>query len=143
MSGDSISTVTRQVTKEQRRAKTMNHLPKYFAALLLTTAGSLFAAESQHGIPVTYQLPATGTLPQTYRVTLAIVDTKNPDWIISQFAAGVARTVTPENGGRFSEVWDGLDDNFMPVPPGEYAVKGVYMAARQWPVDKEWQSVTP
>jgi len=121
----------------------MNHLPKYFAALLLTTAGSLFAAESQHGIPVTYQLPATGTLPQTYRVTLAIVDTKNPDWIISQFAAGVARTVTAENGGRFAEVWDGLDDNFMPVPPGEYAVKGIYMAARQWPVDKEWHSVTP
>jgi hypothetical protein len=95
------------------------------------------------GVPVNYQLPVTGPLPQTYRVTLAIVDPKNPDWIISQFAAGVARTVTAENGGRFAEVWDGLDDNFMPVPPGDFAVKGIYMLARPWRVDQEWHSVTP
>src|SRR5436190_23704101 len=81
------------------------------------------------GVPVTYTLPTEGPLPRTYRVTLAIVDAKNPDWIISQFASGVARTVTAENGGRFSETWDGLDDNFMPVPPGTYGVKGIMMPA--------------
>ena len=95
------------------------------------------------GVPVSYQLPTDGPLPRTYRVTLAIVDAKNPDWIISQFACGVARTVTAENGGKFTETWDGLDDNFMPVPPGDYAVKGIYMPARQWPVDGEWHTVTP
>ncbi len=95
------------------------------------------------GVPVAYQLPADGPLPQTYRVTLAIVDPKNPEWIISQFAGGVARTVTRENGGKFSEIWDGLDDNFMPVPPGEYAVKGIFMPAKKWVVDGEWHSVTP
>ncbi len=97
----------------------------------------------QTGVPVSYALPMTGPLPQTYRVTLAIVDPKNPDWIISQFAAGVVRTVTAENGGRFSEVWDGLDDNLMPVPPGDFAVKGILMPARQWRVDQEWHSITP
>ena len=76
-------------------------------------------------------------------MTLAIVDPKNPDWIISQFVSGVARTVTAENGGQFTDKWDGLDDNFMPVPPGTYAVKGIYMPARQWPVDGEWHTVTP
>ena len=106
--------------------------------LLCTRA---FAAGA--GVPVRYQLPAAGPLPRTYRVTLAIVDRKNPDWIISQFAAGVARTVTAENGGKFTEVWDGLDDNFMPVPPGEFGVKGICMAARRWRVDQEWHSVTP
>ena len=31
----------------------------------------------------------------------------------------------------------------MPVPPGDFAVKGIYMPARQWRVDQEWHSVTP
>ena len=92
---------------------------------------------------VSYQLPGDGPLPKTYRVTLAIVDPQNPDWIISQFVCGAARTVTGENGGKFSETWDGLDDNFMPVPPGEYAVKGIVMPARQWHVDNDWHSITP
>ncbi|WP_395736023.1 hypothetical protein [Prosthecobacter sp.] len=95
------------------------------------------------GVDVSYQLPTTSPLPQTYRVTLAIVDEKKPDWIISQFAAGVVRTVTVENGGKFSETWDGLDDNFMPVPPGTYGLKGIYMPASQWPVDGAYHSITP
>lgn len=95
------------------------------------------------GVPVAYELPTDGPLPRTYCVTLAIVEAKNPDWIVSQFACAVARTVTAENGGRFTERWDGLDDNFMPVPPGDYGVKGIFMPARQWPVDKEWHAITP
>jgi hypothetical protein len=98
---------------------------------------------SPAGAPVTYQLPIDGPLPLTYRVTIAIVDAKNPDWIVSQFICGGARTVTKENGGKFTEKWDGLDDNFMPVPPGTYGIKGIYMPAQQWPVDKEWHSITP
>lgn len=119
------------------------------SSVFLLLAGVVFLApgvraqEPKIGVPVNYQLPVTGPLPQTYRVTLAIVDAKNPDWIVSQFACGVARTVTQENGGKFTETWDGLDDNFMPVPPGEYAVKGIFMPAKQWPVDGEFHSVTP
>ncbi len=78
-----------------------------------------------------------------YLVTLAIVETTNPDNIISQFVSAAARTVTAENGGKFSEVWDGLDENFMPVPPGDYAVKGIYSPAAQWRIDKEWHAITP
>ena len=92
---------------------------------------------------VSYQLPADGPLPRTYCVTLAVVAPKNPDWIISQFVAGAPRTVTAENQGHFTETWDGLDDNFMPVPPGSYAVRGIYMPARKWEVDGEYHSVTP
>src|SRR5438309_1292688 len=103
---------------------------------------SSFAEPRAVGVSVNYELPID-QLPRTYRVTLAIVDAKNPDWIISQFACGVARTVTAENGGKFSETWDGLDDNFMPVPPGDYAVRGIFMPARQWQVDGEWHSITP
>jgi hypothetical protein len=82
-------------------------------------------------------------LPRTYLVTLAIVQAENPDWIVSQFACGVARTVTAENGGQFAEIWDGLDDNFMPVPPGDYAVKGIYAPAQLWRVDGQWHAITP
>lgn len=92
---------------------------------------------------VAYQLPPEGPWPKAYRVTLAVVDPRNPDWIISQFVAGAPRTVTAENGGRFVETWDGLDDNFMPVPPGTYAVRGIYMPARRWAADGEYHSVTP
>ncbi|HEY3329575.1 MAG TPA: hypothetical protein VGK19_06100 [Capsulimonadaceae bacterium] len=100
-------------------------------------------ASSTPGVPVHFQLPVTGPLPKTYRVTLAIVDAKNPDWIISQFAAGVPCTVTAENQGKFTQTWNGLDDNFMPVPPGTYGVKGIVMPAEKWAVDGDYHTVTP
>ena len=111
----------------------------------LCAVGCALAAETAPpvGVPVSYTLPADGSPSKAWRVTLAIVNPKNPDWIISQFAAGVPRTVTAANGGRFSEVWNGLDDNFMPVPPGEYAVKGICMPAEKWAVDGEFHSVVP
>ncbi len=111
--------------------------------VLLGTVRITHAAGESNAPAISYQLPMDGLLPKTWRVTLAIVDPKNPDWIISQFARGVVRTVTTENGGKFTETWDGLDDNFMPVPPGDYAVKGIYMPADQWVVDGEYHSITP
>ena len=110
--------------------------------LLLLTLTSVWSAEPS-GVQVSYRLPTDGPLPRTWRVTLAITDPKNPEWIVSQFAAGVACTVTAENGGRFSETWDGLDDNFMPVPPGDYGVAGICMPAARWAVDGEFHSITP
>lgn len=105
-------------------------------ALLLLLAGFAHAqAPRPIGVPVSYQLPTDGPLPKTYRVTLAIVDPQNPQWIVSTFAPGLVRTVTAENSGKFTETWDGLDENFMPVPPGAYTVKGIYMPAREWPLD--------
>ena len=101
------------------------------------------AATGPVGAQISYQLPVIGSGPTTYRVTLAIVDEKNLDWIISQFANGVVRTATQENQGKFTETWNGLDDNFMPVPPGRYGVKGIYMPAEKWQVDGEFHSITP
>ena len=104
---------------------------------------ALKSATRKIGVPVTFELPATGTLPATYLVTLAITDPKNPDWIVSTFVAGQPRTVTSENKGKFTETWDGLDENFMPVPPGNYGVKGIYAPATKWAVDDEWHAITP
>ena len=95
------------------------------------------------GVPVTYTLPTDGPLPQTYRVTLAITAPDNPDWIVSTFVGGAARTVTAENQGKFTETWDGLDENYMPVPPGSYGVKGIYMPARKWEITGEYHSLIP
>ncbi len=111
--------------------------------LLLALA---FAAEAQDaaapvGVAVRYQLPDTPG--KTYRVTLAIVDKNDPNWIISTFVAGAARSVTAENKGVFSENWDGLDENFMPVPAGSYGVKGIFMAAQKWAIDGEYHTLTP
>jgi len=95
------------------------------------------------GVNVSYRLPADGPLPKTYRVTIAAVDPKDPNWIVSTFASGVVRTVTAENQGRFTETWNGLDDNYMPVPPGTYALKGIYMPAQTWPIDGQYHTITP
>ncbi len=97
----------------------------------------------ERGVAVDYQLPVDDPLPRTYLVTLAITDPDNPDWIVSTFVAGQPRTVTAENGGRFADSWDGLDENFMPVPPGDYGVKGIYSLAEQWAVDGQWHAIVP
>ncbi|MBA3938974.1 MAG: hypothetical protein H0X38_16130, partial [Planctomycetes bacterium] len=114
-----------------------------FLLSLCAIACAATAETAPIGVPITYRLPADGSPSKIWRVTLAIVDPRNPDWIISQFAAGVPRTVTAGNGGAFSEVWNGLDDNFMPVPPGTYAVKGICMPAEKWAVDGAFHSVVP
>jgi len=55
------------------------------AMLLVLFAGTMAqAAAAPGGVDVSYTLPTDGPLPQTYRVTLAIVDPKRPAWIISR-----------------------------------------------------------
>ncbi|MGE9290163.1 MAG: hypothetical protein ACQKBT_04180, partial [Puniceicoccales bacterium] len=110
---------------------------------LLLCASCYTLVASEPGVTVNYQLPVSGPLPKTYLVTLAITDPDNPDWIISTFVSGQPRTVTEDNQGHFSDIWDGLDENYMPVPPGTYGVKGIYSEAHFWPVDDEWHSITP
>ena len=116
-------------------------LPTLLAALLAAhaTAQSLPAP----GASVAYQLPTDGPLPKTYQVTLAIVEATNTNWIVSQFVCAQPRTVTAENQGRFTEAWNGLDENLMPVPPGTYRVKGIFMPAEKWEVDGEYHAITP
>ena len=94
------------------------------------------------GVPITYTLPTDGPLPKTYRVTLAITDASAPDWIVSSFLSGEPRTVTAENKGRFTDTWDGLDDNFMPAPPGTYGVKGIFLPAETWAGDGKPHTLT-
>jgi len=105
----------------------------------------LALAASAETVPATisYTLPTDGPLPQTYRVTLAITAPDNPGWIVSTFVAGQPRTVTEENQGRFTETWDGLDDNFMPVLPGTYGVKGIYMPSEIWAPDGKQHTLRP
>jgi len=118
--------------------------PLWLTLLILSLIAPLQAGDAATlGVAVNYQLPTDGPLPKTYRVTLAITDSKNPDWIVSTFLAGAVRTVTAENQGKFTEQWDGLDENLMPIPPGEYGVKGIYMPAKTWKIDNEYHSIVP
>ena len=93
------------------------------------------------GAPFCYQLPVS---PEnaTYRVTIAATDPhRSADWIFSTFISGANRTVTAENKGKFCEVFDGLDDFGMPIKPGTYGLKGIYMNATVWHMDKKWHSL--
>ncbi len=94
------------------------------------------------------QLPAPSETPQltnavsytlpsgTWRVTLGVAPADNPDWIVANFLSGAMR-----EGGTHTETWDGLDDNYMPVPPGDYVVQGIVMPARKWEMDGEYHSL--
>ena len=110
----------------------------------LTLAALSLCAISAFAAPATvkYRLPADGPLPKTYLVTLAAVDKDNPEWIVSHFLCGAPRTVTEENQGWFTEEWNGLDENYMPIAPGTYGVKGIYAPAEKWPVDNEYHAIT-
>jgi hypothetical protein len=114
---------------------------KKLVSLFVILAAISTARAQTTGVPISYALPPTPG--QTYTVTLAVTDANNPDWIVSTFLSAAPRTVTVENKGKFSEVWNGLDDNFMPVPPGKYGIKGIFMPAKKWAVDGEYHSVTP
>lgn len=106
--------------------------------LLLPVA--LLTAEPAAENKVTYRLPFDGK-EKTYRVTLAAAPKDDPDWIVSTFLAGAVRTVNDDNKGVFTEEWNGLDDNFMPVPPGEYVFKGIFMPSEKWKIDGQQHSL--
>ena len=118
-----------------------------FLGLSLSDAQTLTpapaVASSAPAASVSYQLPTDDPLPRTYLVTIAVTDPKDPNWVVGNFASGVVRTVTAENQGHFTETWDGLDDNYMPVTPGTYGVKGIYMPATKWAIDGQYHAVIP
>ena len=124
--------------------KQLLSFPTILLSLLFLFSGVLHSADTaKTGVTVSYSLPTDGPLPQTWRVTLAIVDPANPVNVLSNFVAGEVVTVTRENQGKFTAVWDGLDENFMPLPPGDYGLKGIAMPAKKWHIDEQYHSLTP
>src|SRR5579871_6319928 len=115
----------------------------------LTPVGAQEAMESPGaladtgGAVIHYGLPTDGPLPRTYLVTLAVTDPRHPAWIVSTFATDVVRTFTAQNQGRFAETWNGLNENGLPVPPGRYGVKGIYMPAEKWAIDGQYHAIVP
>lgn len=109
----------------------------------LALASFLTAASAQTGVAIEYQLPKDGPLPRTYLVTIASTHPDNPNQIISTFVAAQPRTVTAENQGKFTDYWNGLDENFMPVPPGNYGLKGIYSPAEKSEIDDKYHAVVP
>ena len=60
-----------------------------------------------------------------------------------------SRKVTANNRGEFEEIWDGLDENFMPVPPGSYGLplpadlpmKSLEEITKY--IDHDWSKINP
>ncbi len=103
---------------------------------LLSSILAFAAGAALAGVPVGFELPKGGL----YQVSVAVVEKAHPERIVSTFVAGEVFDTTVSN--RFVVSWDGLDENFMPCPPGEYAVKGIYAPAHVWPVDGEAHAIT-
>ena len=103
----------------------------------LFLAAALSAAQvACAGVPVAFELPKGGL----WQVSIAACEKDHPERIVSTFVAGEVFDSTVSN--RFVVSWNGLDDNFMPCPPGEYAVKGICSPAHVWPIDGEAHAIT-
>lgn len=109
----------------------------------LAGADEVTAPPASPGVAVSYQLPTDGPLPRTYRVTLALTAADDAAWIVSTFLCGAERTVTAANQGKFTDYCNGLDDNDMPLPPGKYGVKGIFLPAEKWSIDGRYHSLIP
>ncbi len=110
---------------------------------VLTASLALLALVARAaGIPISYELPEPASGEQPYLVRLVIVEKEHPERVISNFTMGTVR-VAKKGATRFTEIWDGLDDNFMPVPPGEYAVRGICAPATKSPLDGTWHAIHP
>ncbi len=101
------------------------------------------AEAEQRGVRISYRLPVPDELPARYRVTLAITDPDDPQRILTTFLNGAVREVTERNRGRFTDAWDGLDDNGMPLPPGRYGVRGIHMPAMRWYATEDDRTIIP
>ena len=84
-------------------------------ALLLVLASS--AAGS--GVPICFDLPKHDGL---VRATVTVTDPRDDAWLVATVAGGVAFNTSATKGTHDSGCvsWDGLDDNWWPVPPGTY-----------------------
>jgi hypothetical protein len=90
---------------------------------------------------ICFKLPATHT--GVVGATVAIVDKDDAVWIITH-----ASYATPFNVSKGKEqqgciVWNGLDENFWPIPPGTYGVKGIFTNVSLWEVDGKYHALVP
>ena len=81
-----------------------------------------------------------------YLVTLAVIEPESPSRIVATVASGLPVNISKAEmatGKTVCAAWDGLDDNFMPVPAGvAYGVSGIYSRASVWPVDGQLHTIT-
>ena len=89
--------------------------------LLFSAQGHLPHEIVEAGLPPVKPLPLkyTYTLPEDSQITLQLMDKSNT----------LRRILVPQgdrHAGTNVELWDGMDDQGQPLPPGEYTVKGIY-----------------
>lgn len=70
-------------------------------------------------VKVCFELPGTHT--GTVGVTIVAVDPGDPDWIVSHLSYAQPFNVTAGSPSQGCISWDGLDENFWPVPAGRCA----------------------
>jgi hypothetical protein len=91
-------------------------------------------------VKICFSLPSTYT--GTVGVTVAVVDKENTDWIITHACYLQPFNVTAGKQQQGCIGWDGIDENFWPVPPGTYGLKGIMTNVSYWPVDKKYHAIT-
>ena len=90
---------------------------------------------------ICFKLPATHT--GTVGVTVAVVDKVEPSWLITHASYATPFNVTKGKEQQGCILWNGLDENFWPVPPGSYGLKGIFTNVSQWAVDGKYHALIP
>ena len=90
---------------------------------------------------ICFKLPATHT--GVVGVTVAIVDKADPAWIVTHASYATPFNVTEGKVEQGCVLWNGLDENFWPVPPSTYGVKGIFTNVSLWEVDGKYHTLVP
>ena len=102
--------------------------------------GSINVSQSQP-VKICFELPSTKT--GVVGVTVAVVDSKDPTWIITHVAYAQPFNTTAGKAQQGCVAWDGLDENFWPIPPGTYGLTGIVVPVTHWDVDNKHHALLP
>ena len=92
-------------------------------------------------VKVCFELPGTHT--GTVGVTVVATDPDDQDWIVSHLSYAQPFNVTAGAPSQGCITWDGLDENFWPVPAGSYGLKGIVTNLSFFAADKQFHALVP
>ena len=98
------------------------------------------AAAKPDPVQICFELPSTYT--GTVGVSVAVVDQHEPSWIITHASYMEAFNVTKGKKQQGCVSWDGVDENFWPLPPGTYGLKGHMANVTLWDADGQYHPLT-
>ena len=121
------------------------HPKMHYRSVMRATACVLllsYGLAGKFGVPICFDLPKREGM---VRATVAVTDPHDDKWLVATVSGGMTFNTSSSQGihDKGCVYWDGLDDNWRPVPPGAYGLKGILMNASIWDFDGKPHTLIP